>query len=140
MYRASDNQKETFTSVPLMPQTISEHITFILYLIAAMSGGVGGAVVAGAHVVHGKKLRTSFVVAYLIFGVVFGLLYMAFGTKFGFDTAQIDTIVGNSIIFGFAGTITLVSFNVVSNLVLKWKGVEIAVTFRKQGENRRDTD
>ena len=118
-----------------MPERMIEHITTLMYALAAISGGLGGCAVAGHHILRGGTPRLSYVMAYGIIGVMFGVLVMAYGSAFGVETTSVDQVVGNGVIAGVVGTVSLASSNISARWVLKRLGVEVIVTVKRRGEN-----
>jgi hypothetical protein len=117
-----------------MTERIIEHVTLLMYALAAISGGLGGCAIASQEVLHGKKPRISFVAAYGIIGAVFGLLVLVYGSFFGVDSASADAVVGNSILAGAVGSITLASTNLSARWVLKHLGIEVEVTVKRRNK------
>jgi hypothetical protein len=108
-----------------------------MYALAAISGGLGGCAIASHSILRGATPRVSYVLAYGMIGVVFGMLTYAYGTLAGVDTANIDSLIGASILAGASGSVTLASTNISARWVLKRLGIEVQVTVRRSDEDRR---
>lgn len=122
-----------------MPEKNISNVIFILYCIAAVSGGVGGCAVAAHQLIGGKQsIRLSFFLAYAIIGAAFGLLTAAYGAFLVDD--HITDIIGPSLIAGAAASIFLSGMNVTARFILKRLGMEIVVTVRRDKEERRKDD
>lgn len=114
-----------------MPERVIDHAVLMLYALAAISGGLGGCAVASSEVLRGKSPRLAFVMAYAMVGAVFGILTIAWGALFGIDTASVDSIIGNAVLVGAAGSITLASTNMSARWVLKRLGIEVEVKVKR---------
>ena len=117
-----------------MPERIIEHITVLLYALAAISGGLGGCAIAAHDVLRGGRPRLSFVMAYAIIGSVFGVLSLAYGSWFGVESRTTDHVIGNSVLIGAMGSAVLASTNLSARWVLKRLGVEIEVNIKRRGD------
>ncbi len=118
-----------------MPDRIINQFITVMYALAAISGGLGGCAVAGQYVLRGGTARLSYMLAYIIIGVMFGVLVLAYGATFGVESSSIDQVIGNSIIAGAAGSLSLASSNISARWVLKRLGIEVQVTVKRRGEN-----
>lgn len=112
----------------------SEWLTLMLYALAAVSGGLGGCAIAGHHILRGRSTRLSYVLAYGIVGMVFGVLMLAYGSIFGVEAASLDRLIGQSVLAGALGALTLASTNLSARLVLKRLGIEVIVTVRRSDD------
>ena len=116
-----------------MQDRIHEHAIFILYCLAAVSGGLGGCTVAAHQLLQGKRsMRASFFFAYLIIGVAFGIVTAACGLFAGGE--NYTDIVAPALIAGAAGSLILGTMNMGARVILKYLGVEVVVTVRREGE------
>lgn len=120
-----------------MPERVHENLIFILYVLAAVSGGLGGCSIAAHHMISGKKaMRFAFFFAYAVIGVAFGLLTAAYGA-FLVEDHPAD-IIGPSIVAGAVGALALSSMNLTARFILKQLGIEVVVTMRRGAEDRRE--
>ena len=118
-----------------MPERYTNAI-YLLYALAAISGGLGGCTIAGQRLLTGKPMRFSFFIAYAVVGATFGLLFAAYGLILVDDHPS--KIIAPSILAGMAGSMLLGSVNWTARIILKHLGIEIQVTMRKYEEDRRD--
>lgn len=112
-----------------MPERTLEWVALVMYALAAISGGLGGCAIAGHHVLRGRSMRISYLLAYFIVGATFGVLMLAYGAAFT-DVHSIDRLIGQSVIAGAVGSLTLASTNLSARWVLKRLGIEVVVTVR----------
>lgn len=114
-----------------MIEKITDHITFILYALAMISGGMSGCAAASHSILSGKRQqRLSFFFAYGIIGMVFGLLVAASG----FFNSSVEQMIIASVMAGFSGSMALAGANLSARLMLKKLGIEVEVTVRKSGQ------
>lgn len=119
-----------------MPDRYTNAI-YLLYALAAISGGLGGCAIAGHKHLTGQKMRLSYFFAYALIGAVFGVLFAAYGLVI---TSQHPTeIIGPALLAGMVGSMSLGSMNWIARITLKHLGVEIQVTMRKSEEDRRNS-
>ena len=109
----------------------------VLYAIAAISGALGGCAASCYYMTHDKAPRWAFAVAYTVVGCVFGVVTFA-GLALLHPPASIHLLVLYSLGGGAAGAVALGSANLTVRILLRHLGVEVAVTMRKAGEERRD--
>lgn len=119
-----------------MPERIAEHLTMLLYAIAAISGGLGGCAAAGYQTLKGSRPRASFFLAYVSLGVLFGALTFAYGATFGIGINSLDTLIGPSMLAGFGGSLSLASSNISARWLLHRLGVEVEVTVKRKDKRR----
>lgn len=117
-----------------MPEKCLDHITIIALAVAAISGALGGCAVAGHHMLRGRRITAAYFFAYIIIGVVFGVLALIYGSVFGLSATSMEQLVGNSMIAGAAGTIALASTNLTARLILQRLGVEVQLTVKERSE------
>lgn len=120
-----------------MPEKTLEWLALLMYALAAISGGLGGCAVAGHHLLRGRSMRVSYVLAYAVVGMAFGLLALAYGSTFGVRAESLDALIGQSILAGAGGSLVLASTNISARWVLKRLGIEVLVTVRRADEERR---
>lgn len=124
----------------MIPEKVTEYLALVSYAVAAISGGLGGCGVAAHQVLRGGKPRLSYVVAYGIIGIMFGVLALAYGTFIGVTGQSMDSIIGNSVLAGAVGSITLASTNISARWILKRLGIEVQVTVRRRDDERRNEE
>lgn len=114
----------------------------LVYVLTAISGGLGGcASWAWAIRSFGRRKRYVFVTAYVIIGIVFGLAAAALSSVFFYDwVTDIHALVLFSLVAGSAGSVLVFAINWGAGLVLRWRGVELRLTFRDRKEERRGND
>lgn len=118
-----------------MPERLTEYVALISYAVAAISGGLGGCGVAAHQVLHGGRLRITYLVAYGIIGCMFGVLALAYGVFLGVGGQSIDSIIGSSIIAGAVGSVVLASTNISARWILKRLGIEVQVTVTRKDKD-----
>lgn len=119
-----------------MSARIVDWLTLVMYALAAISGGLGGGAVASHGVLRGQPPRSSYVIAYVIIGMMFGVLMLAYGSLFGADTASLDKLIGHAVLAGAVGSMLLASSNLSARWVLKRLGIEIEVTIKRSGDEK----
>ncbi len=120
-----------------MPEKTLEWVALVMYALAAISGGLGGCAIAGHHVLRGRSMRVSYLLAYFIVGATFGVLMLAYGAAFTDGMHSLDRLIGQSVIAGAAGSLTLASTNLSARWVLKRLGIEVVVTVRDNRDAER---
>lgn len=105
-------------------------LALVMYALAAISGGLGGCAIAGHHVLRGRSMRVSYLLAYGIVGMAFGVLTLAFGAAFMGEAETLDRLIGQSVIAGAVGSLVLASTNLSARWVLKRFGIEVVVTVK----------
>lgn len=119
----------------------SSAVVMILYVIAAVSGGLGGCAAGCYYLTHDKRPRLAFAVSYALLGVVFGVITFAVISAYHFpELDSVHKAILFSIIGGLAGAVMLASANLTVLLLFRKLGIEIQITMRKSGEDRRDDD
>lgn len=111
-----------------MPDKYSSSI-YLLFALAAISGGLGGCSIASHRLITGRKMRLSFFLAYGIVGAAFGILFCAFGWVV--SDSHPSQIIGPSLASGMVGALCLGSVNWTARIILKHFGVEVVVTMKK---------
>lgn len=115
----------------------------VLYALAAISGGLGGCAVTAQQFLSqgggGKvQMRISWLLAYAIIGILFGLLFAAYGLTI-ITLKHPTDIIGPACLSGFAGAALLGGANMTARFILKRLGVEVVVTVRRENEDRRNS-
>ncbi len=110
----------------------------LLYAIASISGALGGCAVSCYYVTHDQAPRWAFAVVYTMIGLIFGALTFA-------GLAVIDHPVPSPhhlILYAAAGgtiaSLAMASLNMTVKLIFKRLGLEVQITLRKSGQERRD--
>lgn len=117
-----------------MQRTIDTAV-IILYMLAAISGGLGGCAVTAHQFIRedgmGKtQMRISWIMAYAVIGAVFGVLFSVYGL-FLIDYKNPTDIIGPAMLAGIIGSGTLGGVNTSARFILKRLGVEIVVDVRR---------
>lgn len=103
----------------------------IAFAIAAISAGIGGCAVASYFVLHGQKLRTSYMIAYCVIGIAFGLIGVSYGKLMGINFDSIELLIGHTLLIGAFGAALLASANLSARFIFRKLGWEIDITLRK---------
>jgi predicted membrane-bound spermidine synthase len=111
----------------------------ILYAIAAIAGGLGGCAAGCYYLTHDKRPQWAFVVAYMVLGVVFGVLTFALLSAYHFEP-NLHRLVLYAAAGGLGGALALASANFTVRLLFRKLGLEIQFTMRKGKRNRRSED
>lgn len=113
----------------------------LIYALAAICGGMGGcaswAWYTSRH--HGASRRFVYLTAYMIIGVVFGISSTALTMMYHW-VATIEQLIFYSMASGVVGTITIFAVNWGAGVILRWRGIELRLTFRDKKQERRYTD
>lgn len=119
---------------------MDQKTNLILYLVAALSGGLGGCGAAAATVLRGKEVSLVVVISHLIIGVVVGVIMGAFVLAYsqfsGLEAALHDVVMAAGA-SGLAASVGLALANKMSKIVLKFRGVEVQFTLREGDVERR---
>lgn len=112
----------------------------IVYALAAISGGLGGCATWAWHTsrFNNQKRRVVYLMAYLIIGGVFGTTSAALAMIYSWVTT-LDQLILYSTLCGAVGTVTIFAINWGAGLILRWRGVELRLTFRDKQRNERRT-
>lgn len=117
-----------------MPARIIDFSLLVLVLVAMIAGGLGGAAVAGHHVLRGRALSMAYIFAYLVVGAVVGVVAALVGVMYaGFE--QTEQILTVSLMAGAAGSALLAAGNLSLRFILKQLGVEVVVSI---SDKRKD--
>lgn len=116
---------------------VSELTFGVLYAIATISGALGGCASGMHYYATAKTAKASFVLAYMILGAIFGVIFFAGASVFSISVATVHELILYSIGAGTAGSVMLFSANWTVKAIFKRLGVEVEVTLRKGGEDRR---
>lgn len=109
----------------------------VVYALAAISGGLGGCAAWAWHTSRfNQKRRFVYLVAYIIIGMVFGTTSAALAMIYSWVTT-LDQLIFYSTMFGAVGAVTIFAINWGAGLILRWRGVELRLTFRDKDQNER---
>jgi len=122
----------------IMPEKQIDLIQVFFYLVAAVSGMVGGCAMAAQEVIRRRSLGALPFMAYALVGLFFGLAFFAFLDFKDFIEPTMETAVLYGGGGGLFATFALVGMNVGSNWVLKWRGLEVNVTFQQKPKNGKE--
>lgn len=115
-----------------------EFAILVLYAIAAVSGGLGGATVAAHHLLIGKRqARSAYFAAYAVIGATFGLLVAAYGA-FVLSPENYTDVIGPSVAAGAVGALVLSGANFTVGFILRRLGIEVEVNLRRQRNQNND--
>ncbi|MFP4615571.1 MAG: hypothetical protein ACLFRB_06815 [Thiohalorhabdus sp.] len=114
-----------------------ETITLLMYLIAAISGGMGGAAAAGYQVLRDGRLRLLTALAYLVVGAVLGVLVLAYGWMVGVEPYTWGDLIGHSMVAGLIGSASLAGSSIGAQMVLRKLGWEVEINVHRR---ERDGD
>ena len=110
----------------------------IVYAVAAISGALGGCSAAAHRFISEGALRVSFILAYAVMGMVMGVLVVAYGSLAFGPINSLEEVIGHAMLAGLTGSTMLAGGHVTARWALKQFGIEVVVTARKRGEDRRD--
>lgn len=113
----------------------TSYAVYVLFALAAISGGLGGCTIASHKILTGNSMRVSYLMAYSIIGAAFGVIFASYGWIL--SDAHPSEIIGPSLLAGMVGSAALGGMNWTARFILKHLGVEIQVTMRKPDEERR---
>lgn len=114
---------------------LGEGLFFLtVYALAAISGGLGGAVVWSYYARHGKR-AFAFILSYSIIGLVFGVVSAALMLLF-YDW-RFHEVILYSIASGFGGTTAIFGINWGAGVALRWRNFEVKFTVRRPQQERR---
>lgn len=129
------------TTLAKLYPVVTDTTVLLLYVIAAVAGGLGGCAAAAYYATHARAPRVMFLVAYMLLGVVFGVISLATIATWGLiDPGDVHLIILISLLSGSAGALALVSANLTIMLILRRLGIEIQITMRKPDEERRHSE
>ena len=119
---------------------LSDTSLLLLYIIAAIAGGLGGCGAAAFYATHNASVRMIFVVAYIMLGMVFGIIALAVAATWEFtpNVSTLHELILYAVLSGAAGSLALVSANATIMILLRRLGIELQITIRKPGEDRRN--
>ena len=117
-----------------MPDRMIDFSLLVLVLLSMIAGGMGGAAVAGHHVLRGRALTVAYVAAYLVVGSVIGLVAALVGVIYIGLGESSEYLLMISLIAGAGGSMLLAAGNLSLRFILHRLGVEVVVNVR---DNRK---
>ena len=118
----------------------SELFGLILYVLAAVSGGIGGCGIASSQFLQSQgviSLRVAYLSAYAIIGGIGGILFTAYVMAFDRSVHHLSDVIPGAIIAGMVFSLSLAGTNGVAKIILRRLGIQIELTVRKDDEDRR---
>lgn len=117
-------------------QRFTNFSVVLLFALAAISGGLGGCAVTAQQFLTDKgagkvQMRASWIAAYGLIGVMFGLLFAAFGW-ITVDTHDPFDVIGPALVAGFVGASALGGVNTTARFLLKQLGIEVEVNVKRR--------
>jgi hypothetical protein len=113
-------------------------LILVLFAVAAISGGLGGCASALASAMReNKSASVAFVFAYIILGVVFGIVTLSVLTFYDHGPTSINDLILFSTAGGAAGSIGLASANWSIRAAFRKFGVDVQLTVRRMEDERR---
>lgn len=112
----------------------------VVYTLAAITGGLGGCASWAWYAHHTpNKRKFVYLAAYMIIGAVFGVTSASAAMIYNW-ASTLDQLIFYSLVSGVAGTITIFAVNWGAGVILRWRGIELRLTFRDRKEDRRQSD
>lgn len=116
---------------------MSQSTSILLYLIGLVSGSFGGAGAAGWHVLGGRRFNRAMLIAYVVVGAVVGLFVDIWMLIWAISNGlNVNNMVHHLFVLGigagFIVTSTLLLLQKVAAVALKWRGVQVQVSFRQE--------
>ena len=119
--------------------SLSDFAIGVLYAIATISGALGGCAAGMHYYANTKTAKWAFVIAYVILGAIFGVIFFAGASVYNFRVGSVHELVLYSTGAGSAGSIMLFSANWTVKAIFRRLGVEVEVTLRRDKEDRRNS-
>lgn len=123
-----------------MKTYMTEFLTLLAYVLAGISGGLGGCGAASAQFLRspdGPTLRLAYITAYMIIGAIGGVLFAAYAMRSGFIGPGLAAVVPGAIVAGLLLSALLAGTNITARWLLRRLGIEVEVTVRRHDEERR---
>lgn len=114
----------------------------LLYIIAMLAGGIGGAGASSLALLRGRPVTALYVLAYIILGGVLGgiavasdsaLVALGLGNMTGAMFAD-GGVIHRGLLFGFAGTAMLAGLNLGIARLLRARGWTVSIAQRHTGD------
>lgn len=126
----------------MIKEGLGEFGFMVLYAVAAITGGMGGCATALNVLKHHQHKRgvAPFVCAYIVLGVVFGILTLAGLYVIDKPPTTIHHLVLQTALGGSVGSVALALVNYTARVVFDLFGIKVQVTIRRDGDERRNGD
>lgn len=109
----------------------------VLYVVAAISGGAGGCLVAAHHVLRGRSVSGVLLLAYGFAGFVFGAAgVMGLAILSPGWAPTLERVVLAGLLFGLVGAGSLAGMNFSARFLLRRLGIEVDVQVRQVRRER----
>ena len=105
--------------------------TSLLYIIAMISGAMGGGLVAAHHALRGRNVTAIYICAYIFTGLVFGLTGIIVTVVFTPVDLDVERAFLVSLIFGIVGAVTLAGMNLSARILLRRFGIEVEMNITR---------
>lgn len=119
----------------------AEFLSLAAYVLAAVSGGIGGCGVASSQFLRARgalALRVAYVFAYAVIGAIGGMLFVAYVQIFEGGVHMLADAVPGALISGMVFSTALAGTNIAARVILKRLGIQIELTVRHADEDRRE--
>lgn len=117
---------------------LPDFYVLVWYALAAVCGALGGCAASLVPVGDSKHRSLPFVVAYAVLGCSSSVVALALaetnGLNLYYSTAD---VLLYSVIAGSLVPVIVFSHNLISTVVLKYLGIEVTITMRRGGQERR---
>lgn len=123
-----------------MKDRAAEFLGLFAYVLAGISGGLGGCGAASAQFLRANgqaRLRLAYLLAYCVIGIIGGVLFAAYALQFDAAAHTLADVVPGSILAGMMLSAILAGTNITARWVLRRLGIEVEVTVRRHDEERR---
>lgn len=117
-----------------MPDNWKE-FPWILVILSAIAGMVGGCGSASFQVLSGRQLTIAIMGAYATLGAALGIT--SFLITFGIADLPVDKVLLIAIAMGGFSTATVAGVRVGVKAVLRWRGIEAEITLRRSDDKGR---
>lgn len=110
------------------------------YLLICLAGGLGGGGAVAFHYLRHRRMPWGMFAAYLVAGAVIGLVVGAWLLVLDANGVLIiteDWLVAVCTTSGMLSTACLLILQSIAAVALRWKGVEVAVTFTRSDRQGR---
>lgn len=117
-----------------------EHSDFLTYLLIGLAGGIGGGGAVAIQYIRYRRMPLALVLAYVVAGVAVGLLICAWLLvldDMGVLVITEDHLIAVGLTSGMTAAFGLLVLQSIAAIALRWRGVEVAVTFTKNDRHGR---